>query len=141
MDITAAAIATLISCCVATTVTFLLNKKSEIKNLNEQLDDIIKISIQFPYLESQSFTQTWNANKDKDDERYLRYENYCTLLFNYLERLCKFYKFDKSKINKFMNVKDWVRLHKDCWLNPSIPCENSDGYCDEFKKLVESYIK
>ena len=141
MDITAAAIATLISSSVATTVTFLINRRSDIKNLNDQLDDIIKIAIQYPYLESPSFTQTWNENKNNDDERYLRYENYCTLLFNYLERLCKFYKFDKSKINKFMNVKDWVRLHKDCWQNPSIPFENTDGYCDEFKKLVESYLK
>ncbi len=141
MDITAAAIATLISSSVATIVTLLINKKNEVKNLNDQLDDIIKIAIQYPYLESPSFTQTWNANKENDEEKYLRYENYCTLLFNYLERLCKFYKFDKLKIEKFMNIKDWVRIHKDCWQNPSIPFENNDGYCESFKKLVESYLK
>jgi hypothetical protein len=141
MDITAAAIATLISSCVATIVTLLINKNNSVKNLNDQLDDIIKIAIQYPYLESPGFTNTWNENKGKDDEKYLRYENYCTLIFNYLERLCKFYKFDKSKIENFMNVKDWIRLHKDCWYNPSITFENANGYSKKFKETIDSYIK
>ena len=111
------------------------------KNLNDQLDNIIKIAIQYPYLESPTFTSTWNNNTNSEDEKYLRYENYCILVFNYMERLCQYYKYDKAKIENHLNIKDWIRVHKDCWLNPSTPFENADGYSKDLKKLIENYIK
>lgn len=141
MDITAAAIATLISSSIATIVTLLINRTNNIKSLNDQLDNIIKIAIQYPYLESPSFCGEWNKNMNLDDEKYLRYENYCTLVFNYMERLCKYYKFNKTKIENHLNVKDWIRVHKDCWLNPSTPFENADGYSKEFKTFIKAYLK
>jgi hypothetical protein len=141
MDITAAAIATLISSSIATIVTLVINRGNSRKNLNDQLDGILKIAIQYPYLESPAFASTWTPNKDSNDEQYLRYENYCTLVFNYLERLCKYYNYDKVKIANHLNVKDWVRIHKDCWNNPSTPFENSDGYSKEFKKLMQEYLR
>jgi hypothetical protein len=140
MDITSATIATLISSGVAATVSILLNRSTKRRSLEDQLDSILKISIQFPYLENPKFTQTWNDQKESNDEKYLRYENYCTLIFNFLERLCEFYKYDLKKIETFMNVRDWVRLHKDCWKNPTIPFENSDGYKNKFKKIVDNYL-
>lgn len=141
MDITSAAIATLISSSVATTVTILINRNNNIKVLNDQLDNIIKIAIQYPYLENPSFTRTWNDNLKSEDEKYQRYENYCTLVFNYMERLCKYYRYNEKKIENHLNLKDWIRVHKDCWLNPSTPFENTDSYSKEFKKLIENYIK
>jgi hypothetical protein len=141
MDITAAAIATLISSCVASIVALSINKHNSLKSLNDQLDNILKIAIQYPYLESSAFTSTWKANKDSEDEKYLRYESYCTLVFNYMERLCLFYKCNPQKIETHLNIKDWIRTHKDCWLYPSMPFENTDGYSDNFKKLIESYLK
>ncbi|MEZ5082865.1 MAG: hypothetical protein R2750_05390 [Bacteroidales bacterium] len=63
MDITTAAIATLISSSVATIVAISSNRSNRIKNLNDQLDSIIKIGIQYPYLENPEFTNTWSANK------------------------------------------------------------------------------
>jgi hypothetical protein len=98
MDITAAAIATFISSATATFVAIRLNKSNAEKALNDQLDGIIKIAIQYPYLESQTFADTWTENKNSQDEKYLRYDNYCTLIFNFLSRLCEHYKFDKTKI-------------------------------------------
>jgi hypothetical protein len=140
MDITSATIATLISSGVAATVSIILNKSTKRRSLEDQLDSILKISIQFPYLENPKFTRTWNDQKESNDEKYLRYENYCTLIFNFLERLCEFYKYDLKKIENFMNVRDWVRLHKDCWVNPSLPFENSDGYKNKFKKIIDNYL-
>lgn len=141
MDITAAAIATLISSGVASLVAVSINKANGKKSLHDQLDSIIKIAIQYPYLENQAFTSTWTANKESDDERYLRYENYCTLVFNYLERLCKFYKYDTKKIESHLNVKGWIRVHEQCWHNPSEPYENKDGYEQQFKEILESYLR
>jgi hypothetical protein len=142
MDITAAAIATIISSGVATIVTLIINKKDSIQNLNDQLDNIIKISIQYPYLESLKFTETWNENKESSDDKYLRYENYCTLVFNYLERLCEHFNYNKRKLNtQSLNIRDWVRAHKQCWKNPSIPYENMESYSEKFKNLINSYLE
>lgn len=141
IDITAAAIATLISSAVASTVAIKINNYNAIKSLNDQLDNILKIAIQYPYLESPSFANTWEEHKDSEEENYLRYENYCTLVFNYLERLCTHYKFNISKIESHLNVKGWVRVHKSCWQHPSVPFENSDGYDQRFKLLIDNYLR
>ena len=141
MDITAAAIATLISSGIATTVTLLMNRGNSLKNLNDQLDNILKISIQYPYLENTKFTATWNENKNSTEEQYLRYDNYCNLVFNYMERLCKYYNFNERKIQKHINIKDWIRVHKDCWTNPSTPFENTDGYSKKLKNLINDFLK
>lgn len=141
MDITAAAIATLISSGIATSVTLLINRGNSLKNLNDQLDNILKISIQYPYLENPAFTTTWNENKNSIDDKYLRYDNYCNLVFNYMERLCKYYNFNESKIQNHINIKDWIRVHRQCWINPSIPYENADGYSKELKKLLTHFLQ
>lgn len=141
MDLTSAAIATLFSSGVASAVTYFLNRSQRLRTLNEQLDNILKISIQYPYLENPKFTSTWLANKDCDDESYLRYENYCTLVFNFMERLSKHHRFNTKKIERHLNLKGWIRIHKDCWENPSLPFENADGYCTEFKSLIGKYLK
>lgn len=141
MDITAAAIATIISSSIATIVSLTINRENNLKNLNDQLDNILKISIQYPYLENPNFAMTWNENRNSTDETYLRYDNYCNLVFNYMERLCKYYKYEEKKIQNHINVKSWIRVHKDCWNNPSTPYENSDGYCEKFKTLVDTFLK
>ncbi|HWZ13908.1 MAG TPA: hypothetical protein VNW95_01630 [Mucilaginibacter sp.] len=141
IDITAAAIATLISSVVATTVAIKINNYNSVKSLNDQLDNILKIAIQYPYLESPTFCDTWIANKGSEDDRYLRYENYCTLIFNYLERLCTFHKFNLKNIEKKLNVKGWIRVHKACWQQPSVPFENADSYDTRFRNIIDNYIK
>ncbi|MCZ2247170.1 MAG: hypothetical protein LC111_00220 [Bacteroidia bacterium] len=141
MDIPAAAITTLISSGIATSVTLLINRGNGLKNLNDQLDNILKISIQYPYLENTVFTSTWNKNKNSTEDKYLRYDNYCNLVFNYMERLCKYYNYDERKIQEHINIKDWIRVHKQCWSNPSTPYENSDGYSKELKKLLTHFLQ
>jgi hypothetical protein len=141
MDITAAAIATLIASGIATSVTFLINRGNNLKNLNDQLDNILKLSFQYPYLENPVFTATWNDNKNSNDEKYLRYDIYCNLVFNYMERLCKYYNFNEQKIQKHINIKEWIKVHKDIWNNPSTPYENADGYSQELKTLIQHFLQ
>lgn len=140
MGIFATIFATIFSSAVATLVTFKINQKDKQQRLQDQLDSILKIAIEYPYLENPSFANTWNNNKDSESNEYLRYENYCTLVFNYLERLCKFHNYDSRKIEQHLNVKDWIRIHKQCWENPSLPFENADGYNEEFKSLMKKYL-
>lgn len=140
MDVTAAAIASVVSTFVATSVTLRINKSNKKKVLEDQLDSILKIAIQHPYLESTLFTETWTVNKNSTAKKYLRYEIYCNLVFNYMERLCDYYNYNERKISKHINLKDWIRVHKQCWENPSAPFENADGYPEKLKALLTKYL-
>ena len=82
IDISAAALATIISTLVSTIVAMIINKHNSLKRLDDQLENILKISIEYPYLESEKFTKTWILNKDSDKEEYLRYDCYCLSLIH-----------------------------------------------------------
>ena len=63
-------------------------RKSEIETLDKQLDDILKIAISYPYLETKKFCDTWDVKKAEEGEdidKYQRYNVFCNLVFNYLE--------------------------------------------------------
>lgn len=139
--ITSAAIATLISALTSALVTLLLSNDKKKRHIDDQLDEIIKISIQYPYLESISFTSTWIPNKNANKEEYLRYDAYCTLLFNFLSRVSTFYQYDKKKIENYIAIKEWIRIHKDYWQNPETSYENIDSYDSQFRELINYYIK
>lgn len=141
ITITSAAIATLISVLTSTTVTLILSRQNRKRILDDQLDGILKIGVQYPYLESKHFTETWSSNYDKNDESYLRYEVYCTMVFNFLARLSSFYKFNVTKIENHIAIKPWVRIHRNYWYDPTEAYDNVDSYDEKFSQLIESYLK
>ncbi|GAB6392666.1 MAG: hypothetical protein MdMp014T_2039 [Treponematales bacterium] len=151
MDITSAAIATIISSLTATLVAVCLNsrnekraerneKKAEKKSLDSQLDDILNVAIQYPYLEDRTFTEKWTSKYDHSDENALRYELYATRVFNYLERFAEFYGYNQTQIEKRLAMRDWVRIHKKYWFDPTVPNENIDTYDKSFVDLVNNYL-
>ena len=141
MDITSAAIATLVSAITSASVTLLMALSNQRKHLDDQLDGILKIAVQYPYLESRQFCSSWKSDFDKNDEKYLRYEVYCTMVFNFLARLCDFYKYKEAKIEGHIAVKDWVRIHKKYWYDPTEAYENTDTYDEKFVALIEKYLR
>ena len=140
-DITAAAIATIISGATSTSVTLLIAATNNKKSLDDQLDAILKIAVQYPYLESRNFTEQWTSKHDENDERMLRYDLYCNLLFNYLSRISKKYNYSELKIEDELAMKSWVRLHRKNWLDPREAYENVDAYNQEFINLMDQYTK
>ena len=141
MDITSAAIATVLSTTISTLVNLLIARNNKLKSFDDQLDSLLKIAIQYPYLEGHDFTKSWNSKYDRNDEKYLRYEVYATMVFNFLSRFCGYYKYNSEKIEKYIAVKDWVRLHDKYWRDPTVPHENTDTYDKEFVELVEKYLR
>lgn len=123
--------------------TILVKNKVEKSNrthaLNKELKSIILLSFKYPYLEEIGFTSSWNPQKG--DIKSQRYEIYCTLIFNFLEEFCEYYRFDSNKIENHLSIKSWVRIHKNCWDNPSNKFENTDGYKKEFRDLINGYFK
>lgn len=140
LSITTAAIATIISAATSATVTLYINRSNRMKYLDDQLDSLLKIALQYPYLENPDFIKTWNDNKSSGKDEYLRYDLYCNLLFNFLSRLATHYKYDRSKIDNYVAAKDWIRLHKEYWLNPITTFENVDSYDKKFKQLITEYL-
>lgn len=141
MDITSAAIATIISAATSSVISLLIANSNKRRNLDDQLDGILKIAVQYPYLESSQFTDAWTSKFDVNDEKYLRYEVYCTLVFNFLSRLCSYYKFDETKIENHLAAREWVRLHKKYWKDPTVAYENTDSYDKDFVSLIEKYLR
>jgi len=140
MDITSAAIATIIATTTSTLVTLILYRTNYKRELDNQLDAILKLAIQYPYLENREFTNNWTSNYNLSDKKLSRYEVYATMVFNYLLRFSKFYKYNIKKIEKHLAVKDWVRIHRKYWYDPTVPNENIDTYDPPFRKLVEDYL-
>ena len=49
--------------------------------------------------------------------RYYQYKIYCEMIFNYINKICDSYKFNKKKINKFLDVYEWIKTHSQYWHN------------------------
>jgi len=141
MDITSAAIATIISAITSATITLLLARLNSKKSLDDQLDGILKIAIQYPHLENKDFTSAWTSAYDRNDDKSLRYEVYCTLVFNYMSRLAKHYKYNTTKIEEHVALKPWARIHAKYWKDPTEAYENVDTYDRPFVELIEGYLK
>lgn len=139
--------ATIISAIVSVFVSSLVSNyfhtsktiKEEEARLNQNILEIIKISIEYPYLEDDSFCRKWDSNKN-NDEQWQRYDNYCCIVFNLMEQIFKLYKGDKEKIEYFFATKEMIKRHKLWWHNPSGLFENLDGYDYKFQQYVKSFI-
>jgi hypothetical protein len=140
LTITTAAIATIISTTTSASISLYINRANKTKYLDDQLDTLLKISLQYPYLENPEFIKTWNENKSSNPDDYLRYDIYSTLLFNFFARLSEHFNYNKKKIDNYVAAKDWIRLHKDYWLNPIETFENIDSYDAKFKKIINEYL-
>lgn len=128
---------------ILSTITFnyFQAKKEQKQKLDDEFNEILKIALEYPYLESIYFTNEWTSKYDKNDEKFLRYEVYCTLVFNFLSKFTKFYQYKEKEIEKYIAVKDWVKLHHKYWNDPTIPDENINTYDQDFVKFVTSCLK
>ncbi len=141
ITITSAAIATIVSAITSAVVALLIADRNSKKAIDDQLDGILKIAIQYPYLECKDFTNSWSSKYDKNDEKALRYEIYGTLVFNYMSRLCEYYKYDQKKFEEHVAIKQWARIHAKYWRDPTEAYENVDTYDKKFVEIIENYLQ
>lgn len=137
----ASAIITLgISTIVSFAVAKLTVKSDERKALHDNLDDILSIAIEYPYLEDSVFTVNWSkdnlvSNDEEERLKSIRYEFYAIKVFNYLERFGKYHNWMPTDIEKDMNVEEWMKNHEKYW---DYTCQ-TEGYCIELCNLIERY--
>lgn len=126
---------------------YLKNKRKEkIKDLHDKLFQIQTISINYPYLEDMKFITGWlsfksdyhnnydmsQANKDS----YLRYEQYCEMIFNLISNAYNIHSLDNE-----IEFKAWAKSHKDWWKNPLEEHSNSDIYGEKLSKIIDSWVE
>jgi len=121
------------------------NVSSEEARLNSEITNILKIQIEYPYLENRQFANDWSSNKvvENNKERfdYQRYDSYCCLIFNFISQIYDLYGGDKAKIENFFAVEEEANIHQKWWVNPLNPRDNIEGYAGGFRDYINSILK
>lgn len=138
------AIVGLVSAAISAVVSWIVAKLTIERNdksaLDNELSEILKIGIEHPYLEQTRFTTSWKPELGENDDRYATYDLYATLVFNHLEKVCKFHRFRYDKIQEDIDMQSWVKTHETYWKNPIQAHENILGYDLRFLELIDKKI-
>ncbi|WP_061266494.1 hypothetical protein [Leptospira interrogans] len=141
--LTFAAIVALVSMLFSGITSYLIalfnNKKSEEKALRDSLTQINNLNIQYPYLESKEYIVEFSS-KIKLEEKDLRYDSYCIIVFNYLERLSIFCKFNIAKMEEYVHVPELIIPHKYWWKKLIHTEFKQLGYHKKFIRIVNRII-
>lgn len=148
-------IQTIITTVISTLITLKINKINERNTLLDELRNIMKYSMEYPFLENKYFTNQYeimyNFCKKHDItvynckieiiNRYYQYEIYCEMIFNYISKIYNFYKFNEKKINKFLDVYGWIKTHSQYWNNIQNHKESVDAYGKKFVNYIDNIYK
>jgi hypothetical protein len=142
-------IATILSPIIPTIITivfFIIKNRFEKQRLMEnRLFQIQQLAFKYPYLEDDDFIATWdefvtdkNTLTDNEKDKYLRYEQYCEMIFNLME--LAYHYLGAKKMNNFIDFKSWARTHKKWWKTPIDEYSNRDTYSKEVVKMIDEWI-
>jgi hypothetical protein len=107
--------------------------------LNQNLNKLLDIDMQYPFLEDSAFVARWDLNKAANSDSALRYQYYCIYVFNFLQGICDYYRYDKRKIARYVDIDDLIGLHKSWWNLPEN--QTSESYDPEFRNFVNELYK
>ena len=107
--------------------------------LNEDLNKLLDVSLQYPYVEDSFFIARWARNDSVGNDNALRYETYCTYVFNYAQNLCEYFDYDERKIDGFVDITNLVDQHKMWWTRPDE--KNYKSYPDKFRAFIDQIYK
>ncbi len=117
--------------------------------IQKKLYDLQKLAFQYPYLEDTFFISNWKKfrsqykkyiQKIPDKDKYLQYEYYCEMLFNFVAESLDFYK-TESNMLKHIAFKEWVRPHQDWWEQPLEEHSNHDIYDPKMTTMIDRWMK
>jgi hypothetical protein len=112
--------------------------------LNQDLNQLLAMNMQYSFVEDTAFIVRWDKHKIStrdvsSRDSSLKYEAYCTYVFNLLQNTAEYFHYDKEKISGFVDYYDLIDQHKGWWLRPAL--KNPQSYPKEFTKFVSDYIK
>ena len=112
------------------------NEKSR---LNENLNKLLDVNLQYPFVEDDSFISWWANHKTSNTDSSLRYQAYCEYVFNFLQNTCEYFNYDKRKISDFVDISDLINQHKDWWNMPEQ--KDSESYPIRFRDFIRENFK
>jgi hypothetical protein len=126
---------------IAGLVSFIVtNKTIESNNetkLRDEIFQINRLAIEYPYFEENKFCSQYEEYKD---EKTLRYDSYCCIVFNLLEKICEHFKYKKNKIEQFFGIQEMITRHSKWWLSEVNRKENMSGYSKKFIYFIDECI-
>lgn len=108
---------------------------SEQGRLNDNLNKLLDVNLQYPYVEDSTFISWWNNHKASNSDSSLRYQAYCEYVFNFLQNTCEYFNYNKRKILRFVDLKDFVDQHREWW---NMTEKNSP---ESFPKQFQDFIR
>lgn len=141
--ITSPAIAAIVSLIVTIITNIFITRYNSKNNEKNKIEDTLlhinKLSINYPYVEDIEFTHNYKS-KEFEKDMVLRYDVFCVIVFNFLEKVSKFYNYDKNKIENYIHIKEIVYIHKNWWIDTNNFLDNFQGYNKIFRELIGSYL-
>lgn len=141
---------------VSNGVTIFLYLKSKMHAVDEKIEEKLfklqNIALNNPFLEDERFAKGWikfkneynESNKDDYDYnsnmKYLQYDQYCEMLFNFISEIHTHYPSEEKILNK-IDFKSWIRVHSLWWKKPLLEHSNHDIYEKPFSSMIDSWLK
>jgi hypothetical protein len=124
---------------LSTVINILFQKKSEKKQLNDTLMQLNSFLLNEPFLESDTSLKKYlTGNENEDKIMKDKYNLFCIMKYNYLEDLCKHYKFKLSKIKEEISLKEYLKDNELWWAeNRKI---NYESYNKQFVHIIEEVV-
>jgi len=129
------AISAIVSAIVAGLISYLTLRHQRRQYIDNMIDKMVEIGIEYPYLEDDAFCLAW-AEADKTDERVQRYDNYCCFVFNVIEAVWQYCRKDNVEIDKVLYVKELAIRHRVWWESTS---DNIEAYGADFDEYIKSF--
>jgi len=134
-------LSTVISTFIATIISVYITKR-RIRNQDELklYDEILQmnlLSIQYPYFENPDFCSSYSDSFSTDE--FLRYDSYCCIVYNLLEKVWRHFNGDTNKINDFLGSKEIIKQHRQWWRSKRNIADNVEGYPLDFIDYIDSH--
>lgn len=124
------------------------NRDKQKSFLDKQLFELQRLSFNAPFVEDKDFTGNWDNLKEQylndsineqDKEKFLKYDVYTEMLFNYMRQSLDFHKNETDLLN-YVDFKSWIKNHKYCWENPLQENSNRAVYGEDMWCIIDKWL-
>ena len=85
---------------------------SERSRFNENLNKILDVNLEYPYIDDNDFINRWSKTPNSHSDSSIRYQTYCIFVFNFLQDISEYYKYNKERVEQYVDIEDLILQHK-----------------------------
>jgi hypothetical protein len=125
---------------IASVISIIVTKRTILSQneckLHDEILQLNLLAIEYPYFEDDDFCYAYSPSLNSPE--CLRYDSYCCIVYNLLQKIWEHFNKDTTKIERFFGSKEMFVRHKKWWLSQKNRTPNIDGYPIEFVNYVDS---